>query len=250
MKLKTVRMRRSSPSTLAFALALMLTMLCVYFLSLSIQPKSGTKAAAIPEKSSAEIRMEGLDVAFLVEARSKNQLEARVLAARCAQNGGAGLILSDNGNYTVVREAVPPDKAGTNDLHRSATGLSLKLSGNSAEIAAISDAVAILRALAAETGALAGSIENGDTDIASVCSLLEVYRTQVQKALDGIQPIAGSGAIPKRLADALLGALGRLNDAMAKPDISKIKLIHAAACGEWISLLDDFSAEGTQPSVT
>lgn len=243
LKLKTVRVRRSNPSALALALAMMLTMLCVYLISLSALPEQKASTASGQSPSTAEIRMEGLEAGFLLYARSSNQLEARVLAARCAESGGAGLILSDGGDYCVISEAVSFDDAGTNDLCLSADGLTLKLHGFSDEIAAVSDAVTFLRALATETRGLAGAIEDADTDLPSVCSLLEVYRTQGQKALDGLQCISAPDDTIRRLITSTHASLDRIDSAVAQPDIGKIKLIHAAACGEWISILEEFVAE-------
>lgn len=243
MKLKTVRVRRSRPSALALALSLMMTMLCVYLISLSAQ--TGDASDAVSHASdSAEVRMEGLEIAFLLEARSTNQLEARVLAACCANSGGAGLILSDSSGYAVIREAVAPENAGSDDLYRSANALTLKLKGSSSELTAISDAVAFLRALACETGALDRSVSDGDTDLDSICSLLELYRTQGERALVALKAVRSDAAVVKRLRSAVHDALERLDSALSEPDVGKIKLIHAAACGEWISMLDDFSAEG------
>lgn len=242
MKLKTVRVRRSNPSALALALAMMLTMLCVYLISLSALPEEKTSAAAGQPATTAEIRMEGLEAAFLLSTRSSNHLEARVFAARCAQRDEAGLILSNGGDYCIISEAVSPEAAGTDDLRLRADGLTLKLQGSSGEIAAVSDSVDFLRALATETGGLAASVENGDTDLPSVCSLLNVYRTRGQKARDALAAITASNAITDRLRYSIHTSLTRIESAVAEPDIGKIKLIHAAACAEWISMLEEFAS--------
>lgn len=243
MKLKTVRVRRSNPSVLALALAMMLTMLCVYLISLSALPEEENNAAAGQAVSTAEIRMEGLEAAFLLSARTSNHLEARVFAARCAENDDAGLILANGGDYCVISEAVSPENAGTSDLHLHADGLTLKLQGSSGEITAVSDSIDFLRALATETGGLASSVENGDTDLPSVCSLLGVYRTRGQKAQDALARISVSNAITDRLRNSVHASLTRIESAIAEPDTGKIKLIHAAACAEWISILEEFVAE-------
>ncbi len=243
LKLKTVRVRRSNPSALALALAMMLTMLCVYLISLSAIPDEKTNSVSGQTSSSAEIRMEGLKESFLLYARTANQLEARVLAARCADSGGAGLILSDGGDYCVISQAVSAENAGTNDLHLQADGLSLKLQGSSDEITAVSDSITFLRALATETSGLAAAVEDGDTDLPSVCSLLNVYRTQGEKAQEALENIAGPDKTIRRLISSVHASLNRIDSAIKNPDIGKIKLIHAAACGEWISILEEFVAE-------
>lgn len=243
MKLETVRVRRSSPSALAFALALMLTMLCVYLISLSALPEKETSITAGQTVVSAEVRMDGLETGFLLYTRTNNQLEARVLAARCAKGGGAGLILSDSGTYCVVSEAVSRENIGSEDLYLQADGLSLNLHGSADEIAAISDSVAFLRALSTETDGFVSSVESGHTNLSSLCSLLNVYRTQGEKALQSLKEISSPGSVANRLIRATQENLTRIESALAEPDLGKIKLIHAAACAEWISILEEFSAE-------
>ena len=182
--------------------------------------------------------------------RTANSPATALPAARCANAGGAGLILSDGGDYCVISQAVSAESAGTNDLHLRADGLTLKLRGNAGEIAAVSDSIAFLRALATETSGLAAAIEVGDTDLPSVCSLLNVYRAQGQKALDGLESISGPDSTIRRLTTSTHASLTRIDSAIAEPDVGKIKLIHAAACGEWISIVEDFVAEEIASPVT
>ena len=56
MKLKTIKVRRSRPSALSMALALLLTMLCVYLLSLS--SNDDAQQAAAQGSAQADIRLE------------------------------------------------------------------------------------------------------------------------------------------------------------------------------------------------
>ena len=239
MKLKTIRVRRSRPSAPALALALALTMLCVYLVSLSAEPggeESG--AAAASAAGEAEVRMDGLDAAFICDALYADQTEARVAAANCASSGGAGMLLREDGQYAVIREAVRPDSAPEGAVRRSANGLTLKLTGPAAEVAAVSDAVAFLRAQATETGNLAGALESGATDANSLVALMEVYRTQGARARNALEGISAPDETIARLQSAVQSELDRLEGAIQSPDAGKMKLIHAAACGEWISLLN------------
>ena len=239
MKLKTIRVRRSRPTAPALALALALTMLFVYLISLSSQPEVAESGeAAASAAGEAEVRMEGMDAAFLCDARCGDLTEARVAAANCASNGGAGILLREGEEYAVVREAVSPDAAPEDALLRSAPGLTLRLTGPASEVAAISDAVAFLHAQASETGSLAAALESGDTDAKSLAALLEVYRTQGARARAALGEISARSDTVERLQSAVQSELDRLNGAIRSPDAGKMKLIHAAACGEWISLLN------------
>ena len=241
MKLKTVRVRRSRPSALALALALMLTMLFVYLISLSAGDKAAGNPVSASAVGSAEVRMEGLSVAFSVERRCDALLEARIEAARCAETGGAGLILADGDRYAVIRAAHPESTAPEDAIVRDADGLTLRLSGRAEEIGAVTDAVAFLRAQAAETGSLAAALETGDTDATSITALLRIYRTQggrVQTSLNAVESSASAVAQLKRATES---ALTRLDAAIAEPDPGKLRLIHAAGCAEWIRLLTELS---------
>ena len=235
--MSTIRVRRSRPSPIALALALMLTMFFVYAISLSGPNEADNAAAQLP--STAEVRMEGMELSFLCAERVSDPLEARIRASYCDQQGGAGLILPDGSEYAIILEAVSdPDAAG--GVRRSAVGLTLKLQGDASEIAAISGAVRFLRAQAVETGALAAALETGGSDAASVRALLEVYRTQGEKVRSALADCAetSSGTI-KLFRTAVDGCVDRLNASIAETDPASLRLIHAAACAQWLQLLTE-----------
>ncbi len=242
MKLQTVRVRRSRPSALSLALALMLTMLFVYLISLAPDSQEVQDIASAHTQGSGEVRMEGLEAAFLCEGRYADQLEARLAATRCVQNGGAGMILADGDTYAVVRAAVTPEDAPEDALKLSEDGLTLRLQGAAEEIAAVSDAVGFLRAQATETGSLANALESGDTDTASLAALMEIYLTQGGRAQEALAQMEAPCPIVQRLNAAVRGALLRLEDATANPDAARLRMVHAAACGEWIGLLQELRA--------
>ena len=217
-------------------------MLFVYLISLtSIPQKEESGEAAASAAGEAEVRMEGMDTAFICDALCDDLTEARVAAANCASNGGAGILLREGEKFAVVREAVSPDAAPADAVFRSAPGLTLRLTGPAAEVAAVSDAVAFLRAQATETGSLSAALESGDTDAKSLTALLEVYRTQGARARTALEKVSARSDAVERLQSAVQSELDRLDSAIRSPDAGKMKLIHAAACGEWISLINALS---------
>lgn len=242
LKLKTMRVRRSHPSALSAALALMLTMLFVYLISLSAASDSDADSAASATASSANIRMEALSVAFEWEGRYELPLEARIAAARCTQSGGAGLILRDGAQYAVIR-CVASAAEGENILRRAAAGLTLQISGSAEEIQSIADAVDFLRGQASETGSLAQTLETGSTDANAIETLLDLYRTRGKRTLEALKQTQG-GSVVSQLICAVSAALDRLNSA-SPPDPGKLRLIHAAACADWIDLLESFASSGS-----
>lgn len=240
MKLKTVRVRRSRPSSLALALALMLTMLCVYCISLSASPEAKTEAASAGLPGSSEVRMEGMDAFFDCEGRYPTLLEAQVMSAYCAQSGGAGLILQEGEQYAVVRSVT--DVPGENGFSRSAPGLTLELRGETGEIAAIADSAAFLYALATETAALPASLECGEADAASIRALMDIYITRGRRLQITIGEIPEDHVLLRCMEEALTAAMVRLRDASNHPEANRLRALHAGACADWIAMLQELAA--------
>lgn len=228
-----IRIQRSRPSALAALLALLLTMIFVYASVLPAFSIMDSDAASAEAPLSTQLRMEGLEVHFQLHERTKDALQARILAAQCIGEGGAGMILSEGGGFAVVCGVA--DEAGDQTLQRSAGGLTLKVQGNAQSLAAIADAVSFLCAQATETAGLAAALENGDTDAASVQALLGVYRTRGGRVLEALEALP-EHEVAAALQAALTGSLQRLSDDAAT--LSGLRLLHAAACGEWIALLE------------
>ena len=184
--------------------------------------------------------MEGMELWFICDVRKADSLQARILAAKCVEEGGAGLILPDDEGYAVVREASAEEIEG--GLWRSATGLTLRMEGSAAELAAVTDAVRFLRAQAVETGSLAGALEDGETDASSVQALLSVYETQGRRVQQELEALPRSGAIGA-ITSAVKKDLERLDAAIDDTLPASLRLVHAAACMEWMELAEALTLE-------
>lgn len=242
LKLETVRVRRSRPTVPAAALALMLTMLFVYIISLSGRPAAQQTGAQIP--AGAEVVLPALTAHFHCAGRYTSRLDAQLAAAKCAQAGGAGLILPDGEGYAVVDRA--GDDSGESTLSLQSGALTLHLNGQSDDVRAISDAVLFLQTLHGETGALADSLERGDTNASGIASLMQVYRTRGKRALDGLIAIETGSVTVSCLTENVQDAILRLECAMEKPTTAHLRHLHAAACADWISLLENLTAIAEQ----
>lgn len=238
MKLKTVRVRRSRPSPLALALALMLTMLCVYIISLPGKVQTQPTAASVPAR--AEVQMPGLQMHFQCAGKYSGHLEARLAAARCTRSGGAGLILTDGDQYAVVDRA--GGDAGESSIFRSANGLTLHLNGGDRDVQSIGDAVLLLQTLHTETGVLASSLEQGDTNASSIAALMNVYRTRAERSLEALIAIEEISPALSRLLQSVQDALLHLECVLEKPTAAHLRYLHAYACEDWIRLLQDLTA--------
>lgn len=238
MKLKTIRVRRTRPSTLALALALMLTMLCVYMLSLP----GGNRAqqASVQTAAQADVRMPGLEAVFQCAGRYDDALDAKIAAAKCAQSGGAGLILLQEEQYAVISHA--GGEAGESAFVRKSDGLTLRLDGASDEIAAVSDAAAFLQALHTETASLANSLQRGDTNENSISLLMNIYRTRGERIQDGLIGIETGSVVVSTLLEYAERALMRIECCESQPTGAHLRHLHAAACADWVELLDTLRA--------
>lgn len=242
MKLKTVRVRRSRPSALAMALALMLTMLCVYLASLPSPVGAQQALAAAPAEG--DVHLAGLETTFHCEGRYAARLDAALAAARCSQSGGAGLVLLQEDQYAVIAHA--GGENSENAFTRSAPGLTLRLSGSSGDVQAISDAAAFLQALHTETAALAGALEKGNTNAAAIASLMDVYRTRAERAMQALIALPAGSPVTSALVNRLENARVYLECVQLQPTTAHLRHLHAAACAEWISLLEELGSMAQQ----
>lgn len=234
MKLKTIRVRRRYPSALSMALALMLTMLCVYIISLSGPGSARQVSAAVPAES--EIHLAGLETVFHCAGRYDDRLDAQLAAARCVQSGGAGLTLLQDDQYAVVSHA--GGEGSENSFTRSAPGLTMRVSGAAHEIAALNDAAALLQALHSETGMLDDSLQRRDTNASSVSALMEVYRTRAEQVQDGLIDVKTGSVVVSTLLEYVEKALVRIESTQTRPTVARLRLLHAAACADWIGMLE------------
>jgi len=234
LNMQTIRLRRSRPSSLSIAVALAITMLIVWLVSLQSCPKEEAKSASAA-MSASEIRMEAMEARFLLSGVHDDKTQANVSAALCAENGGAGLVLRDGERFAVA-QAANDDSSGSESpvIQRSCRGLTLKIEAPAAVIGAISDGLSAMRALAEETRDLASSLERGETDGRTIAALLNVYRTQLSRAMDEIKnhPFPALALIER----ALENSIARTDAAIAETTPGKLRLMHAAGCMEWISL--------------
>lgn len=235
LNMRTIRVRRERPGSLAVSLALAITMLAVYLLTLQAAPEE-TAEAASSLRSAAEIHMEGMEAEFLASSIHEDALQARVAAAVCADNGGAGCILPEGDGFAVIHSAGGFSDSDGMVIHRSAGGLTLKIDAPISTVTALSDGISVLRALALETGGLADALESGKMDAKTLSALLEVYKTQVETALEGLR-VAGPAEIAL-IRQACEDNLDRIKLSLKETDAGRLRLLHAGAQADWIGLLE------------
>ena len=233
-------MRRNRPSALSLALALMLTMLFVYAVTLSA-PEKAQKASAQPHVQQ-EIHLDALTARFWVYARPQDGYAARIEAANCFESGGSGWIINDDGGYAVIYDMA---KAGDekenkdNIIERTAGGVTLQISGRAEQASAVADGAQFLRAMATETAYLASSLENSG-DGSGTRAMLGVYKTRADKIAETLEGEENPAAM--LIYDAVQRTSGRIDSAFSDMRAAKIRLIHTAANAEWLSLIEGLNA--------
>jgi len=234
-------MRRSRPSALSLALALMLTMLFVYAVSLSALPDKAQKTSAQAHTQN-EIHLEALTARFWVYARPQDGYTARIEAANCFENGGAGWILREEGGYAVIfdmAKAADEEENKGNIIEKTAGGVTLQISGRADKAAAAADGAQFLRSMAAENASLAASLESGG-DVSGVRALLGLYKTRADKICANLDGEANPAAVLIR--EAVLRTSKRIDAAFSDTCPAKIRLFHTAANAEWVSLIEELNA--------
>ena len=205
-----VRVRRERPSALSRALALMLTMLCVYLATL------GTSAAP-PEavigteddapRVTEEIAFEPAQAYFVSLGTFATAEEARIEAARYAPRGAAGYVLETDAGYLLLGAAYEneADAQRVAENLSAAEGLSCTVYAESAErvrlrvtaaeehINRVCEAEAALRDMAAETGDIAMQLDRAEIDPEAARTLLNIASGRLDSLLDGLRAIPGAG---------------------------------------------------------
>ena len=236
LNMPTIKVRRGRPGSLAISVALLVTMLIVYLLTLQALSKDSSEASAAL-RSTAELRMEGMEAAFFVSSFHDDETQARISAAICARNGGAGMILREDERFAVIHSAGRISADGDSPvIRRNAEGLTLRLDAPADVISALSDGLNALHALASETAMLAESVEAGQSDLKSVSALLRIYQTQLEHSIAPLNESASAAAVLIR--SALFKNCNRVGAALEALDSGQIRLVHAAACGDWIELAE------------
>ena len=203
-----VRVRRERPSALSWALALLLTMLCVYLLTLGLAaaPEASIDSGDDAPRVTEEASFEAAEAHFVALGRFATATEARIEAARYAPRGAAGYVLETADGFLVlgavyesaaeagsVAGALRQSEGLACEVHTErADGARLRITAAEADIALVVEAEAGLRALAAETRDLALALDRGETDAGAARTLLSVAASRLEDVLARLRNVPGA----------------------------------------------------------
>ena len=232
---KRVRVRRDRPSALSWALALAVTMLAVYLITLSApRPDDAEEAAAPGVRVTREIDLEGAALYLADLGAHPDALSARVSAAGYAGRGAAAVVLADGDGYHVLgagyslqadaeriaRQLADREGAQTGVIARSASAVSLRVTASEADAEALAAADRALRVQLDQAASMALQIDRGELPSSSARTLARVAASEARRASEALAEVAGAESQP-----VCAGLIGLLDD-LARG------LETASGCGE------------------
>lgn len=260
-----VRVRRDRPSAVTWALALAVTMLAVYMITLSVPSEEAAEDVSAGVRVTREIDLQSLTVYFADMGVYPDEWLARTTAAEYAGRGAAAVVYEGADGFHVLGAGYAleadarriaarlsqQESVEARVLSLSAPKRSLRVTAPEGDVEAIADADRTLRAQLNQLNTLALQVDRGEVSASSARTLAKVAASEVRSAwkrleeIDGgaDQPVcAGLTAILVRLEKNLASAAQRgLNTA----EISgKLRLCHVDGAILLIGFLNELGASG------
>ena len=224
---KQVRVRRDRPSALTWAIALAVTMLAVYLVTLSAPEPQEEAESASAERVTRELVLEEVTAYFADLGQHESAAQARIAAACLTERGAAGCVYTDGASSHVLGAAYDVyadaeriakqigDQEGlaTSVLTLSAGAVSMRVTAPEADVDRIARADEVLRAQLAQAGAMALQVDRGELTAAAARTLAAVSRSELRAALDALGKVSGAKDSPvcaglMELMDSLASSLG------------------------------------------
>jgi len=206
-----VRIRRERPSALSWALALAVTMLAVYLITLSAPAQQEkTEKPSQTERVTTEITFDAYSVYFADLGCHEDAAQARLCAALLAERGAAGRLYSDAQGVHVLGAAYENEsdaariaaQLGESEglaagvLHLSAGEVRLRVTAPEADAQAIAGGYRILREQLAQAASLASQVDRGELTGTAARMLASVSKSEVRAALERLELVEGAAGNP------------------------------------------------------
>lgn len=257
---KRVRVRRDRPAALSWALALMVTMLAVYVLTLSPGAQEPARqAAARRERVTREVTLAGMTACFADLGVYDSAADARIAAAALAERGAAGVVWEDADGHHVLgaaysleadaeriaRRIADQEGIDAGTLALSAGGVALRVTAPQEDIDAITAADAALRACLERISTLSLQVDRGEVGDASARTLAAVARSELSEAALALRNAPGAADEPLcaqllAQADALCAQLQSVSRGSASGAAlsGALRCCHVCGCLSLIQWLD------------
>lgn len=203
---KRVRVRRDRPSALTWALAMAVTMLAVYLVTLGATGEETDQDVSAGARITREIELQGLSAYFADLGVYADAWQARVAAAEYAGRGAAAVVYADLDGFHVLGAGYGRESDAVRIASRlseqeniqaevlalSGRGWSLRITAPEEDVEAVVDADQVLRAQLNQIGALALQVDRGETSIASARTLAKVAASELRSAKKRLERSSGA----------------------------------------------------------
>ena len=205
-----VRVRRDRPSALTWALALAVTMLAVYLITLSAPGIEKAEDAASDVRVTRELTFEGMTVYFADLGAYPDEWQARVAAAGYAGRGAAGVVYEGTDGFHVLGAGYAleadakriAERLGAQEgietgvLTLTAPSISLRVTAPESDAEAIAEADRVLRQQLTQLNSLALQVDRGEVSFASARTLARVAASEARSARKALEAISGGADQP------------------------------------------------------
>lgn len=253
-----IRVRRDRPSALTWALALAVTMLAVYLITLSAPIEEEAQDASADARVTQQITLEGMSMYFADLGAYPQQWRARVAAAAYTARGAAGAVYADGDGYHVlgagyafkadaerIAQRLSEQSISASVLELSAPQISLRITAAQRDVAAIAEADSVLRRQLQQICALALQIDRGEVSASSARTLMKVSAAEARSARKALEAVRGSEDQP--ICTSLIRQLGALDQRLSQAaecsgdaaELSgQLRNCHVQGCIELIAFLN------------
>ena len=224
LDLKRVRVRRERPTALAWALALCVTMLVVYVLTLNAGRPDVVESMAPAPRVTREIAFEGLKGWCVQMAACDSDQAARLAASAYSGRGAGGYVARLEGEWAVLGAVYESEQDAARIARRltqdegipsrvvclEAPEVKLRITAPEAQIDAIAEADALLRRETRRLGEIALQLDRGELRPEAARTLCGVSAEEAATAARALSAIPG--AAENALCAGLIGRLETLSD--------------------------------------
>lgn len=225
--LNRVRVRRDRPSALSWAVALAVTMLAVYLITLSAPGETEAEDASAGVRVTRQIDFQPVTVYFADLGAYPDEWQARVAAAQYANRGAAGVVHEEADGFHILGAGYEleadagriAERLGTQleisagVISLSGPGVSLRVTAQEDDAEAVAQADSALRTQLAQLNAIALQVDRGEISFASARTLVRVAASEARKAGKRLQEIAGWQQLS--VCVSLVNQLSALEDNLA-----------------------------------
>ena len=224
MNMARVRVRRERPSALAWSVALCVTMLVVYVLTLNASKPDVVQSMAAAPRVTKEIEFEALTGWCVSMASCLSDQEARLAASVYGSRGAGAYVANLEGAWRVLgavyeserdaqriaRRLSSEEGLAAEAIRLEAPSVKLRITAPQAQIDAIAAADALLREQTRQLGQVALQLDRGEIrpdGARTLCGLAAQDAAEAGRTLSGIP-----GAADNALCAGLIGRLDTLSE--------------------------------------